>query len=145
MNLPAPAIRESTTADVAQLEIFIAPFVEAGRLLPRTTEEMHDLIKHGFLAEYELNGQLVIVGFAALEVYSSKLGEIRSLAVDDRYQGKGVGKQLVAACINRAQALNVLEVMAITSMEDFFKTCGFDFTLPGEKKVLFYTFRGATE
>jgi hypothetical protein len=27
--------------------------------------------------------------------------------------------------------------MAITSKEDFFRQCGFDFTLPGEKKALF--------
>jgi hypothetical protein len=27
--------------------------------------------------------------------------------------------------------------MAITSADDFFHRCGFDFTLPGEKKALF--------
>jgi len=25
----------------------------------------------------------------------------------------------------------------VTSSEEFFQTCGFDFTLPGEKKALF--------
>ena len=140
MTLPTPNIRESTIADIAQLELFIAPFVAAGRLLPRTTAEMHDLIKHGFLAEYQQENKNEIVGFAALEIYSSKLGEIRSLAVDARLQGKGVGRQLVAACVARAKELDVLEVMAITSMEDFFKACGFNFTLPGEKKALFYRF-----
>jgi len=144
MTLPVPTIRASTTTDVESLEAFIAPFVEAGRLLPRTTAEMHDLIKHGFLAECEQSGELEIVGFAALEIYSSKLGEIRSLAVDVRFQGQGVGKQLVAECVKRANELDVLEVMAITSMEDFFKACGFDFTLPGEKKALFYRLEEGT-
>jgi hypothetical protein len=35
----------------------------------------------------------------------------------------------------------VLEVMAITSSDGFFISCGFDFTLPGEKKALFYQTR----
>jgi N-acetylglutamate synthase-like GNAT family acetyltransferase len=79
----------------------------------------------------------VIAGFAALEVYSPKLAEIRSLAVDPNHQGHGVGKALVEACIHRAKALDVFEVMAVTSAEGFFQKCGFDFTLPGEKKALF--------
>jgi len=28
-------------------------------------------------------------------------------------------------------------VIAITSSEEFFQRCGFDFTLPGEKKAVF--------
>ena len=75
---------------------------------------MHDLIQHGFLAEFQQEKNTEIVGFAALEIYSSKLGEIRSLAVDARLQGKGVGRQLVAACVARAKELDVLEVMAIS-------------------------------
>jgi N-acetylglutamate synthase-like GNAT family acetyltransferase len=78
---------------------------------------------------------------AALEVYSRKLAEIRSLAVSPTLQGKGVGKLLVEACIQLAREKNVLEVMAITSSDGFFISCGFDFTLPGEKKALFYQTR----
>jgi N-acetylglutamate synthase-like GNAT family acetyltransferase len=128
-----PLIRLAAANDVPALEAFIAPFVAQKRLLPRTTDELHALVCHGFVAE--LHGR--IVGFAALEVYSPKLGELRSLAVADEWRGKGVGRQLVQACVDRAHKLNVLEVMAITSEEDFFKRCGFDFTLPGEKKALF--------
>jgi amino-acid N-acetyltransferase len=49
----------------------------------------------------------------------------------------GVGRHLVDACVARARDLQILEVMAITSSEAFFLACGFDFTLPGEKKALF--------
>jgi N-acetylglutamate synthase-like GNAT family acetyltransferase len=133
----AVIIRQAESRDVLPLDEFIKPFVEQKILLPRTIDEMEDLIKHGFLAE--IDGK--IVGFAALEIYSSKLGEIRSLAVLEEYQGRGIGKKLVLACIERAHERNVLEVMAITSSEAFFKTCGFDFTLPGEKKALFHQTR----
>ena len=52
-------------------------------------------------------------------------------------QGQGVGTRLVKACVDFATERAVFEVMVVTSTEDFFKNCGFDFTLPGEKKALF--------
>lgn len=119
--------------DVVDLERFIEPFVKQGRLLPRTQDELEELTRHGFVAVH--NSQ--IVGFAALEIYSVKLAELRSLAVSSDYQGQGIGKALVTACVNRAKQQNVFEVMAITSSDEFFQRCGFDFTLPGEKKALF--------
>ncbi len=130
-------LRTATEADTARIETFIKPFVDDGKLLPRTFDELEDLLDHFFIAE--MDGD--IVGCAALEIYSPKLAEIRSLAVSPLVQGKGVGKMLVEACIQRASARNVLEVMAITSSEAFFQACGFDFTLPGEKKALFYQTR----
>ena len=115
------------------MHAFLRPYVAAGRLLERTMEELDLLVDDGFVADDA--GR--IVGFAALEVYSKKLAELRSLAVADGYRGQGLGKRLVAACVERAREKNVLEVMAITSSDEFFQSCGFDFTLPGEKKALF--------
>lgn len=112
---------------------FIEPFVAQGRLLPRTKDELEDLTIDGFIAEDD--GR--IVGFAAPEIYSSKLAELRSLAVAADQQGRGIGKALVNACVERARQRHVFEVMAITSSEEFFQRCGFDFTLPGEKKAVF--------
>ena len=126
-------VRPATTADIPALERFIAPFVEDGKLLRRTVDELADLLDEFFVAV--LRGE--IVGCAALEVYSPKLAEIRSLAVSPTVQGMGVGRHLVDACVARARDLRILEVMAITSSEAFFLACGFDFTLPGEKKALF--------
>jgi N-acetylglutamate synthase-like GNAT family acetyltransferase len=130
-------VRPTEGADFETLEAFIMPFVAAGRILPRTTEELRDLLQHGFLAT--LGGKLV--GFAALEVYSPKLGEIRSLAVSDDVHGKGVGRALVEACLARAQERAIFEVMVVTSEDAFFQRCGFDYTLPGQKRALFYQTR----
>ena len=130
---PAFEIREASRDDIPQLEDLVDHFVTANRLLPRTFDELCDLIPFGFVAES--NGS--IVGFAALEIYSAKLAEIRSLAVHEAHQGKGIGRALVRRCVDLAVRRNVLEVMAITSADGFFQACGFDFTLPGEKKALF--------
>jgi amino-acid N-acetyltransferase len=130
---PVPVVRSARAGDAEAIAALIAPFVEAGKLLPRTATEIRDLIPTGFVAEHE--GK--IVGFTALEIYSPKLAEIRSLAVTPDQQGAGLGKQLVAACVELARRRNILEVMVVTSSEEFFRSCGFDFTLPGEKKALF--------
>lgn len=132
-------VRPARGADVRPLAELIAPFVEQKKLLPRTIDELALLLPNYFVAEDAGN----IVGCAALEIYSSKLAELRSLVVDPAYQGLGVGKRLVEACVDRAREEQILEVMAITSSEDFFRTCGFDFTLPGEKKALFLQTREA--
>jgi len=130
-------VRPAGVDDLSTLATFILPFVDDERLLPRTSSELEELIGSGFVAVAE--GR--IIGFAALEIYSAKLAEIRSLAVSSEWQGRGVGKQLVEACLSRAHERDVLEVMAVTSSESFFRSCGFDFTLPGEKKALFFQTR----
>lgn len=130
---PAITIRPVQAGDLSAIAAFIEPFVAAGKLLPRTTEELEDLVEHGFVAESA--GR--IVGFAALEIYSPKMSEIRSLAVSPEFRGGGIGRRLVEQCVERARERRVLEVMAITSNDEFFQRCGFDFTLPGEKKALF--------
>lgn len=139
MSIPLTAvqIRHATEHDLVAIEAFILPFVRDGKLLPRTIPELGQLVKNLFVAEHE--GQ--IMGCAALEIYSPKLAEIRSLAVSPGLQGSGVGKMLVRACLDLAEEQNILEVMAITSSDQFFIACGFDFTLPGEKKALFFQTR----
>ena len=126
-------VRPATSDDLEALEALIAPFVAEGRLLPRTTDELIDLLPTGFVAE--LDG--VVVGFATLEIYSRKFSEIRSLCVARSVQGHGIGRRLVAACVELARERRIFEVMVISSQEHFFLGCGFDFTLPGEKKALF--------
>ncbi len=95
--------------------------------------ELEDLLPTGFVAVHAER----IVGFAALEIYSPKLAEVRSLAVTEDMQGHGIGRRLVDECVALARRRNILEVMAVTSSDEFFRSCGFDFTLPGEKKALF--------
>jgi len=127
-------IRTTKQDDIIKLTEFIVPFVEQEKILPRTSDELEVLVESGFVAVEE-NDE--IVGFASLEIYSRKLAEIRSLVVAEHRQGIGVGKKLVTACVERARQRNILEVMVVTSSDTFFQSCGFDFTLPGEKKALF--------
>ena len=130
---PNVIIRTAARDDIDAIIQFIEPFVEDGFLLERTVDEVDEWLPNYYLAVVE--GE--IVGCAALEIYSRKLAEIRSLAVSPKMQGMGIGKMLVNACVELARQRNILEVMVITSNEHFFKAVGFDYTMTGEKKALF--------
>lgn len=132
-DLTGVTVRLAALEDIPQIAALVTPFVEEGRLLPRTLDEFEDLLPNMFVADH--TGE--IIGAASLEIYSPKLAEVRSLAVSEKAQGMGIGKLLVQACVELARSNNILEVMAITSADSFFIACGFDYTLPGEKRALF--------
>ena len=127
-------VRGATAEDIPAIAELIKPFVDEGSLLERTYDEFGDLLPNFFVAADE---EGVIIGCAALEIYSRKLAEIRSLAVAASAQGQGIGRKLVEACVERARENNILEVMAITASDAFFQTCGFDYTLPSMKRAVF--------
>ncbi|MCR4280747.1 MAG: GNAT family N-acetyltransferase, partial [Candidatus Kaiserbacteria bacterium] len=76
-----------------------------------------------------------IVGCCALEVYSKRLAEIRSLAVTRRYQGKGIATKLIETCLELAKKRGAYEVLSITGASKLFKRNGFG-TFNKEKYAL---------
>jgi amino-acid N-acetyltransferase len=145
LSKPFPAnltIRQAAAPDAAVIHALLRPYVMQSLLLARTEAEIIELTRHGFVAEIPTEDiRPQIIGFSAVEIYSPKLAELQCLAVHQHYQGTGVGKALVNACVDRARELGVMEVMAISSSEDFLKTCGFDYSLPDQKKALFCQLR----
>jgi amino-acid N-acetyltransferase len=99
------------------------------------------LVANGFVATVVER----VVGFAAVEIYSRKLGEIQCLAVEEGFQGLGIGSRLVALCVQRAREKGILEVMAISSSEHFLQKLGFDYSLPDQKRALFFQLRSREE
>jgi len=125
-----------TPAHPDEIEIvqeFLQPFMDGHYLLPRTWQEILKLMIHGFVARCD--GR--VVGFAAVEIYSRKLAEIQCLAVDANFRRQGIGSGLVRCCVQRAAELQVLELMAISASDEMFLSCGFDYSLPNQKRALF--------
>lgn len=84
---------------------------------------------------FVVQDQDAVVACCALEIYSKRIAEIRSLAVDERYQKRGLATQLVEACIKKAKEEGVDEILAISSAKTFFEKCGFG-TFQQEKYAL---------
>src|SRR5205085_1573013 len=92
-------VRQARGADIPALLALIEPYVQQRKLLPRTIDELTLLLPSYFVADAA--GK--IVGCVALEIYSTKLAELRSLVVASDYQRAGLGKRLVQAAIDRAR------------------------------------------
>lgn len=135
-------IRQAEPVDAAAIHALMRPYVMQRLLLGRTEAEVIELTRHGFVAmRIEDDDEVQLVGFSAVEIYSPKLAELQCLAVHHDFQGTGVGKALVTQCVDRARDVGVMEVLAISSNEQFLKTCGFEFSLPDQKKALFCQLR----
>ena len=119
--------------ELHEVQSFLQPYLDDQQLLRRTSLELELLLKHAFKAV--VDGR--IVAFCALEIYSKKLAEIQCLAVDLEYRRKGLGGILVQRCVARAREEKVKELMAISASEEMFLTCGFDYSLPNQKRALF--------
>ena len=132
-DVAAIEIRPAQAADHAQVKSFLNPFIQAEFLLPRSDKELAQLLRWGFVAVCDSK----IVGFAAVEVYSKKLAELQCLAVSTECRRLGVGRRLVNQCVDVARQQGVAELMAISASDQLFIACGFDYSLPNQKRALF--------
>jgi amino-acid N-acetyltransferase len=82
-----------------------------------------------------LNGKLV--GCCALQVYSKRLAEVRTLAVHPGFHDRGIASKLVEACKQRAAGRGIRELFAVTSQIGFFEKLGFA-TFRREKTAMFF-------
>ncbi|WP_456470901.1 N-acetyltransferase [Caminibacter sp.] len=118
MNLK---IKKPTLKNIIDIKSVLKPYVEEGIILNRDDDEIATNIR-----SYQLiyDGKKP-VGVGALHIYSPFLGEIRSLAVDKHYQGKGLGKMLVQNLLKEARELDLKEVLVLTYQKEFFEKLGF--------------------
>ncbi|MFH1707297.1 MAG: N-acetyltransferase [Planctomycetota bacterium] len=114
-------IRKARLGDVGGILDLIQPFVDRDIILGRTPQDMIERIRDYMVAVDE--GR--VVGCAALFPGWENLGEVRTVAVDPGVQKKGVGRGLVAACLDEARALGLPRVFALTYETEFFKRMGF--------------------
>jgi len=114
-------IRKATIHDVPEMQRLINFFADRGDLLPRSLNELYENLRDFFIVEDNRR----VVGTCALHVNWGDLAEIKALVVDESYQGQGVGKQLVKACLDDARQLGISRVFALTFKPEFFLKLGF--------------------
>lgn len=108
-------------ADIPAMQELVKDEVEKGKILLRTEDEMATTIRSYIIVE--VDGQMA--GFTATHIHSSRLAEVRSLVVSEKFRGLKLGKKLVEACINEAKEYGIKQVLSLTYVKGFFESCGF--------------------
>ena len=114
-------IRKAMIDDIKDMQELINFYAKADRMLPRSLNELYENIRDFFV--YEEGGK--ILGCCALHVAWENLAEIKSLAVDESQQKKGIGVMLVKEALSDAKKLKVKRVFALTYVPLFFEKLGF--------------------
>ena len=120
-------IRNARMADIKAIYKLLNFFAEQDLLLGRSLSSLYDQLrdfKVYVVDEKDADGQ-VVAGAGALHVSWDNLAEIRSLAVADGMQGKGIGARLVRECLAEAEVLGITRVFTLTYQPNFFKKLGF--------------------
>ncbi|WP_422929769.1 N-acetyltransferase [Singulisphaera sp. PoT] len=115
-------IRPARVGDVNAIQELIRTFADQKLMIRRSLGELYESIRE-FLVVTEDDGR--IIGCAALHVFWEDLAELKCLAVSKEAQGRGVGRMLVDACWDAAQALEIPSVFTLTYVAEFFEKCGY--------------------
>ncbi len=126
-------IRNAQMRDVKAMYELLDHFADKGLLLGRSLSSLYDQLRDFQVFVEEGDAGEEIVGVCALHICWENLAEIRSLAVKESAQGKGVGRQLVESCLLEVESLGIKQVFTLTYQPDFFRHRGFD---PIDKKEL---------
>ncbi|MHC4479520.1 MAG: N-acetyltransferase [Planctomycetota bacterium] len=114
-------IEKAGINDPRDILALVNHYADRQLMLPRSLNEMYDQLRD-FLVCRE-DGR--VLGCAALHVSWEGLGELRSLAVAEEAQGRGVGTALVEACLEEARQLGMQRVFVLTYAPEFFRRFGF--------------------
>ena len=118
-------IRKATLREVRPIQNLLGYYADKGLLLPRPLSELYDHLRDYFVMVDNNKGDSLIA-VCALGICWENLAEIRSLAVAEDHQRKGLGFKLVNRCLEDAGSLGLTRVFAFTYVPDFFSRIGFE-------------------
>jgi len=108
-------------SDIPKMQELIAPEVESGVILQRSSDEVSTNIRSYILAFKDAE----LVGFCALHIHTAYLGEIRSLIVKEDLRGLKIGENLVNKALDEASLLGLQRILCLTYRQSFFERMGF--------------------
>ncbi|ARD42668.1 amino-acid N-acetyltransferase [Actinomyces gaoshouyii] len=129
-----PILRPARPADVRAIADLVRPFAERRILVAKDLIAYFEDVQEFTVAELPPIPGTVrptgiepgrIVGCGALHVMWDDIAEIRTLAVDTRFKGRGVGSALLRALIIRARSLDLKRLFCLTFEVGFFSQHGF--------------------
>lgn len=115
-------IRHMTPSDIPSVLSVMRPFVESGKLLPRTEESLKEKLEDYIV--FELDGG--IRACSALHKFSDGQAEIAAVAVDSQFDHMGIGVKMVSYLQDYAKSQGVKSVFILTTQaSDWFENMGF--------------------
>lgn len=114
-------IRKANIADARVIHQLLLQYAGDGLMLSRSLSEIYESIRDIYV--FEEAGQ--VLGTVWLHICWADLAEVRSLAVDERAGGKGVGRKLVLACLEEAREIGMQKVFCLTYQPEFFAKLDF--------------------
>jgi amino-acid N-acetyltransferase len=114
-------LRKAQINDVKEIQKLLMHYANRGDMLSRSLSELYEALRDFYIVEEE--GR--IAGVAALHIVWEDLAEIRSVAVAEETGRKGVGTEVVNACIAEAKELGLKRLFCLTYKPDFFARFGF--------------------
>lgn len=114
-------IEPARLSDSDAIHSLVTFWADRGDMLHRPIGEIYEAIRDFKVARV---GEQ-IVGTGSLHIMGVDLAEVRSLAVAEDAQTKGVGAAIVAACVADARAFGLERVFALTYKPGFFEKQGF--------------------
>ncbi len=119
-------IRPATVHDVPRIAEIINSHAELGKMLFKSFAQLYEDLRDFAVYEHRHpDGRIEVMGCVAVTIIWADLAEVRSLAVDDRMRGKGIGSHMVQWAIDEARRLQIRRLMALTYEQRFFEKFGF--------------------
>jgi amino-acid N-acetyltransferase len=115
-------IRQAKISDAEAIHALVTSYAELDIMLFLSMAEIYENLQQFTVAE--VDGK--VAGCCALQIVWSELAEIRSLAIDNAFLGKGIGKALAQAVLEQAQVLGAGQVFTLTLETGFFEKLGFE-------------------
>jgi amino-acid N-acetyltransferase len=116
-------LRKARIGDVKTIHRLINLSAGKGEMLPRSLMDIYNSLRDIFV--YYDEDESVVKGICAMNIIWENLAEVRSLYVDEGYRKRGIGKELVGACISEAVTLEIFRIFALTYKKEFFAKLGF--------------------
>ena len=114
-------LRKAQIKDVKDIQRLLTFHASRGAMLSRSLAELYEVLRDFYVV---VEGDKLL-GTAALHIVWEDLAEVRSVAVEEDAGRKGVGSQVVQACIDEARVIGLKRVFCLTYKPDFFARFGF--------------------
>jgi amino-acid N-acetyltransferase len=115
-------VEKANISDAQQMHELVNRLADKGEMLPRALSEIYEKLRDYSVVRDSNNRVLACV---ALHICWVDLAEIRSLAVCEDMQDRGLGSLLIKACLDEAKELGIPTIFCLTYKPAFFEKHNF--------------------